>query len=301
MKLVIFPDLKLVNVEIIVSLYNMTNIQRLQNAYSDAKIQNVNTDIYSIRVNSFYSLFPKMKLRLISEIIKCFIEGLNASKCYDKLKNLINAEVSSVGVKNVYSAIRNIITKYYNILYQSELLGDKDKNGVYSIDESLFVTDANNNQIWAIGAVDNISKDFRVDIAFKRDESILKKFIITHIESGNKIITDGWAGYSFIDQLQGYTREVHIHGAADFGYGINSTSHIESIWSQLKAVIKSIYYIIPHQNFLFYLRDAEWRIKNKTKNLEEKIKEFFACWTLTYNMDPSDFISDNYLNELLDD
>ena len=38
-----------------------------------------------------------MKLRLISEIIKCFIEGLNASKCYDKLKNVINVEVSSGG------------------------------------------------------------------------------------------------------------------------------------------------------------------------------------------------------------
>ena len=42
---------------------------------------------YSLRHNSFYSLFTKMKLRLISKIIKCFIEGLNASKCCDKLKN----------------------------------------------------------------------------------------------------------------------------------------------------------------------------------------------------------------------
>ena len=45
MKVVIFPDIKLVIVEIIVSLYNMTNIQKLQNAYSDAKMQNSNTDI----------------------------------------------------------------------------------------------------------------------------------------------------------------------------------------------------------------------------------------------------------------
>ena len=162
----------------------------------------------------------------------------------------------------------------------------------------MFVTDANNNQIWVIGDVDNISKDFRVDISFKRNESILKEFIITHIESVNKIITYGWTGYSFIVHLEGYTREVHINGASNFGYGINSTSNIESIWSQLKSVIKSIYYIIPHQNFLFYLREAEWRIKNKSKNFEEKIKEFFACWTLVYEMDASDFVSDNYLNGL---
>ena len=126
----------------------------------------------------------------------------------------------------------------------------------------------------------------------------MKEFITTHIESRNKIITDGWSGYSFIDDLQGYIREVHIHEASDFGYGVNSTSHIESIWSQLKSVIKNIYYIIPHQNFLLYLRETEWRIKNKDKNLEGKIKEFFSCWTLVYDMDTSDFISDNYLNEL---
>ena len=43
-----------------------------------------------------------MKLRLISEIIKSFIEGLNATKCYDKLKKEIKVGVSLVAVKNVY-------------------------------------------------------------------------------------------------------------------------------------------------------------------------------------------------------
>ena len=100
-----------------------------------------------------------MKLKLVSEIVKSFIEGLNVSKCHDKLKNEINAEVSLVAVKNVYSAIRNVIFKYYNILYQSELLGEKDKHLVFSVDKIMFVADANNNQIWLIGPVDNISKD----------------------------------------------------------------------------------------------------------------------------------------------
>ena len=255
---------------------------------------------YSIRSNSFYALFPKMKLYVISEIIKKFLEGVNASKCYDYLKNEINASISLVTIKNVYTEIRKVISKYYNILYQSEPLGEKDKQRVFAIDESLFVTDGNNNQIWVIGAVDNITKDFRIDIAFKRNEEVLKTFIVFHIQKGNKLITDGWAGYSFIDEQQGYTREVHIHGASDFGFGVNSTSHIESIWSQLKSVIKNIYYIIPHQNFLLYLREAEWRIKNKSKSLGEKIKEFFDCWSVVYDIPDSDYISDNYLNEIVD-
>ena len=74
------------------------------------------------------------------------------------------------------------------------MLGEKDKNRVFSLDESLFLTDKNGNQVWVIGAVDNITKDFRVDMAFKRNEVVLKTFITNCIEEGNKLITDGWNG-----------------------------------------------------------------------------------------------------------
>ena len=108
-----------------------------------------------------------------------------------------------------------------------------------------------------------MTKDFKVDIAFERSGEILKNFIERYIEKGNKLITDGWLGYTFIDNMDGYVREVHIHDASDLGFGINSMSHIESICSHLKA-IKEIYYIITHQNFMLYLNEVEWRIKNKS-------------------------------------
>ena len=76
---------------------------------------------------------------------------------------------------------------------------------------------------------------------------------------------------------------------------MTSTSHIESIWSQLKSILKNIYYIIPHQNFILYLREAEWRVKNKNKTLDEKIASFFAAWELVYNMKPENFENDLYL------
>ena len=117
------------------------------------------------------------------------------------LKNNLNVSVSLIAVKNVFAGIRNVISKYYNILYQSELSGEIDKHKIFSIDEIMFITDANNNQILVIGAVDNVTKDFRVDIAYKRNETILKEFITTYIERGNKLITNGWAGYSFIGDL----------------------------------------------------------------------------------------------------
>lgn len=37
---------------------------------------------HSVRVYSFFNLFPKTKLSLISEIIKSFMNELNAKKCY---------------------------------------------------------------------------------------------------------------------------------------------------------------------------------------------------------------------------
>ena len=46
-------------------------------------------------------------------------------------------------------------------------------------------------------------------------------------------------GYNWLDSNQsGYVHRKHIHGAHDFGYGMESTSHIESLWLQLKLLIK---------------------------------------------------------------
>ena len=86
-------------------------------------------------------MFPKIKFWLISEIIKSFLNELNAKDCYNKLKNDYNQSISLISVQKIYTEIRKVFLKYYNILYQSEILGEKDYNGKYSIDESLFSTD----------------------------------------------------------------------------------------------------------------------------------------------------------------
>ena len=36
-----------------------------------------------------------------------------------------------------------------------------------------------------------------------------------------------------------------------------------------------MYYVIPNQNILLFIKEAEWRIKNRNKNIDAKIKEFF--------------------------
>ena len=69
--------------------------------------------------------------------------------------------------------------------------------------------------------------------------------------AGNEIVTDGALFYNWLDNPQnGYEHSVHNHGHGDFGAGVDSTSHIEQLWHNLKHIIISIYYIIPFEKYI---------------------------------------------------
>lgn len=69
----------------------------------------------------------------------------------------------------------------------------------------------------------------------------LKKIINTHIMPGNYIIIDSWLGYSFLDAPEeGNVYISHNNSVGDFGSGLLSTSRIESVWSELKSILKKI-------------------------------------------------------------
>ena len=123
----------------------------------------------------------------------------------------------------------------------------------------------------------------------------MESFITRYVERGNTIVSDGWSSYDFLSNTADYHHDIHLHGGGDFGYGLNSTFHIESIWGQIKACIKNIYYIIPNQNILLLLCEPEFRIKNKNKNLESKIKEFFDCFDVIFGMSDEDFYPENII------
>ena len=56
----------------------------------------------------------------------------------------------------------------------------------------------------------------------------LEKFIKKYLEKGNTVITDGWLGYSFLDNgNSGYQHIKHLYSGGDFWSGFESTSHIE--------------------------------------------------------------------------
>ena len=115
-------------------------------------------------------------MRIVSEIIKSFLNEMNAQNCYNKMINEYNVSISLESIESIqliYTEIRRFFSKYYNIVYQSELLGYKNASKNFSVDESLFISDKDHNDIWVIEITDNGTKDFRIDISSKRNASVL--------------------------------------------------------------------------------------------------------------------------------
>ena len=252
---------------------------------------------HQIRINSFFNNFPKIQLKTLSEIIKCFIcYEMNANATFKYISSNFSISINIATIRNIFQEIRNVIFKYYYIVYQSELLGYANENNNFSVDESHFTSSLNGEPIWVLGAINNATKDFRLEAVKIRDSNILKLFITTYIERGNKIITDRWSGYSFLANEDGYDWDPHTHGAGDFGFGLSSTSHIEQLWHQLKDKIRKIYNSIPFYNFLHYLREAEWRIKYNRLSHEQKLYQFFESYNLTVNVSDISFKDAQFLS-----
>ena len=66
----------------------------------------------------------------------------------------------------------------------------------------MFVHDVNNEQLWVVGAKEILSNKFRLDIINARNAANLKIFVENIIEPDTKIVTDGWTGYSFLDDSE---------------------------------------------------------------------------------------------------
>ena len=107
-------------------------------------------------------------------------------------------------------------------------------------------------------------------LSFNRNADILKKIIFKHVLKGNIIVYYSWSGYNWISQPQsGYIHSIHNHDHEDFGHGLDRTSIIEGVWGNLKQILKSIYYSIPHINFILFIREAELSRNIKDYTSEE--------------------------------
>ena len=72
-----------------------------------------------------------------------------------------------------------------------------------------------------------------------------------------------------------------------FGFGVESTSHIEAIWNIIKGSIKTIYHVIPSTHVMHFVREDEYRYKIRNKTENEKIKDLIKCYQLILNTSDS--------------
>ncbi len=91
-----------------------------------------------------------------------------------------------------------------------------------------------------------------------RTTETIKKNIKHYIKIGNTIVTNGWHAYDWLDNNNsGYHRIQHLLGHHDFGYGSESTSHIESVWIDLKRLLNKFYNAVKPDNFIYFLKENE--------------------------------------------
>ena len=122
--------------------------------------------------------------------------------------------------------------------------------------------------------------------SFKRDSATIKRIVQKFIKRGNTIISDAWAGYDQISlPNHGYTyiRHVHIYGHGQFGYGDESTLHIQKLWSVLKTIFRRIYVTIPCGYFNLFLREIESKYLISNKNDNEKLNELLDIFDYVSN------------------
>ena len=105
--------------------------------------------------------------------------------------------------------------------------------------------------------------------------------------------------YNFLDNADSEIQHlVHNHGHGDFGYGQNSTSHIEQYWSQLKSIIRQMYNIVPKSNINLYVREAEFRISIRNLSYDEKIKKLADIFEYVNSCNNNECYGDEILNDL---
>ena len=187
-------------------------------------------------------MHSKLPCSIILKIFDLFIiTKLNGSQIYSTLSNTFNISISKVTILKILDNIRQMLANYMKDKYRNfPIGGDPDTNKVVALDETLIVH-INGEQKWLVGAIETVSRKIRLDILPERNSQNLEIFVKNHILPGTTIVTDGWAGYNFLDNEESvWPHEIYNHGAGNFGYGAHSTSNIEHTWAHLKNMIKNI-------------------------------------------------------------
>ena len=105
-----------------------------------------------------------------------------------------------------------------------------------------------------------------------------------------------WAGYNWLRNDINYSHSTHWQDHDDFGYGLDSTSHIESIQGNLQITKKMLYYSIPNNNSILFLRESEFRRDISGLSNNDKWIEFKNVLNYINDIDIKNLYFIDYLN-----
>ena len=94
--------------------------------------------------------------------------------------------------------------------------------------------------VWILGIINNTNKDFRLEIANSRDTNTIKAFISWHVKKGNKICTDGWPSYDYLNEPDsGYIRYKHNHDRGTSGM-VWSPPRMSKVYGRICKLLSKI-------------------------------------------------------------
>jgi len=121
--------------------------------------------------------------------------------------------------------------------------------------------------VWVIGMIDTNTQEIRVSVIDNRNKESLNKEIVNNVKSGTKIITDAFDGYNDLNDL-GYVHEILNKSEEGLGKGEKVTSHIESVWYQLKDFAGIYKRAVPPEQAQEYLIEFWLRREIRRHGLE---------------------------------
>ena len=146
----------------------------------------------NIRTYSFLQFAKQIQASIIYEILKLFNNRKkNSSEILNTLKSKLNKVPNYSKIMKILQKFRQSIAEFINYNYKVSQIGGPPKEArTVTLDEALNIHE-NNIHVWQIGAIDNTSKNARLDITTQRNATTLKNFVINHIEAGINIAHDG--------------------------------------------------------------------------------------------------------------
>ena len=167
----------------------------------------------NLRKDTIFGANTKTPVSVLYKIIRLWlVDSLNAKDIKKKL--LEDYGVENVDMHVIYSLLfncRQIVATHIKNVYSIDRLADEDEDAIVCVDESLFTHNTNEQQ-WVVGLINISTNEIRLELVENRNQETLKKIIEKHVGIGNKICTDSWMGYNFLD-------------SADSGYQHNAVNH----------------------------------------------------------------------------